>query len=66
MKTDRPSLLIGLRALLLCTGLFAAAGSTSCTTADTETSPDTTVYPTAAEKNRELQEQMGAFTRTLM
>jgi len=66
MKIDRPSLLTGLRALLLCTGLSAAVGSTSCTTADTSISPDSTVYPTAAEKNRELQEQMSSFTRTLM
>lgn len=50
--------------LLLClTGV--ASTLVSCTTTDPE-NPDMRVYPTAAEKNHQMQEQMSSFTRTLM
>jgi len=52
-----------LRLLLLASVLIGATGLTSCTTTDPST--DTIVYPTAAEKNRQMQESMSQMTRTL-
>jgi hypothetical protein len=50
-----------LRLLLLASVLVGAAGLTSCETTDPST--DTIVYPTAAEKNRQLQEGMTDLMR---
>lgn len=50
--------------LLCLTGLVTALAS--CTTTDTDPSTDMRVYPTAAEKNHQMQEQMSSLTRTLM
>jgi carboxypeptidase C (cathepsin A) len=52
-----------LRLLLLVSVLIGATGLTSCTTTDPST--DTIVYPTAAEKNQQMQESMSESTRTL-
>jgi hypothetical protein len=43
--------------------LVVATGLSGCTT--TDPAEDTTVYPTPAEKNRELQEFMGDTSRSL-
>ena len=47
--------------LLLSSVLIGATGLTSCTTTDPST--DTIVYPTAAEKNRQMQEGMTDLMR---
>lgn len=50
-----------LRLLLLASVLVGAAGLTSCETTDPST--DTIVYPTAAEKNRQMQEGLTNLMR---
>jgi hypothetical protein len=52
-----------LRLLVLASILTGATGLSSCTTTDPST--DTIVYPTAAEKNQQMQESMSESTRTL-
>lgn len=37
----------------------------SCTTTDAD-NPDVRIYPTAAEKNQQMQEQISSISRTLM
>lgn len=53
-----------LRLLLLASVVLGAAGLTSCETTDPST--DTIVYPTAAEKNRQMQESMNQVTRSFL
>lgn len=53
-----------LRLLVLASVLIGATGLTSCTTTDPST--DTIVYPTAAEKNRQMQESMNQVTRSFL
>ncbi len=59
MKTILLSLSPTLRLVLLCA--FAAAALVGCATNDTN---DTYVYPTPAEKNRDMQERLGQMTRS--
>ncbi|MCB1207582.1 MAG: hypothetical protein KDN18_25245 [Verrucomicrobiae bacterium] len=44
--------------------LAAPLAITSCTT--TDVSEDSTIYPTPAEKNHQLQEQMSQMTRSYL
>lgn len=62
MKAILISAAMPVRFLLLASVLIGAAGLTSCETTDPST--DTIVYPTAAEKNRQMQESMTQMTRT--
>jgi hypothetical protein len=64
MKAILIATALPLRLLLLASVLIGAAGLTSCTTTDPST--DTVVYPTAAEKNRQMQEQMNQVTRSFL
>ncbi len=52
------------RPLLLAAFLALCSGLSGCTT--TEATDDMTVYPTPAEKNREMQERMSDTSRSLM
>jgi hypothetical protein len=52
------------RPLLVATFLALCSGLSGCTT--TDSTEDTTVYPTPAEKNREMQERMSDTSRSLM
>lgn len=52
------------RPLLLASFLALSSGLSGCTM--TDTTEDMTVYPTPAEKNRELQERMGDTSLSLM
>lgn len=53
-----------LRLLFLASVLIGATGLTSCTATDPST--DTIVYPTAAEKNQQMQESMNQGTRSFL
>jgi hypothetical protein len=53
-----------LRLVLLFSFLVVASGLSGCTT--TDSAEDTTVYPTPAERNQEMQERMGDTSRSLM
>lgn len=61
MKAILISAAMPVRFLLLASVLIGAAGLTSCETTDPST--DTIVYPTAAEKNRQMQEGMSDLMR---
>lgn len=52
------------RPFLLASFLALAFGLSGCTT--TDSTEDMTVYPTPAEKNREMQERMSDTSRSLM
>lgn len=64
MKAILIATALPLRLLLLATVVIGATGLTSCTTTDPST--DTIVYPTAAEKNRQMQESMNQVTRSFL
>ena len=61
MKAILNATALPLRLLLFASLVAGAAGLTSCETTDPST--DTIVYPTAAEKNRQLQEGMTDLMR---
>lgn len=61
MKT---SLLLAIRLLLLASLAAGCFAITACTTMDP--SNDTLVYPTAAEKNQQMQERMSDLTRSFL
>ncbi len=58
----RPALRLLALSLL---GACAAVGLSSCTTMD-DPAEDTTVYPTPAEKNQQMQEHMSQMTRSFL
>ncbi len=64
MNPILPSRTTLLRLVLLATIAVSSAGLSGCTTNDV--SEDTTVYPTPAEKNRQMQERMSEVTRSFM
>ena len=52
------------RLLLLLATIIVGSGVSGCTTTDPST--DTTIYPTPAEKNQQMQEQMSQVTRSFL
>jgi len=50
--------------LFLAAAVFVGTGVSGCTTTDPST--DTIVYPTPAEKNQRMQEQMSQVTRSFL
>lgn len=53
------------RLLVLASAAAIAPLLVSCTTTDAD-NPDVRIYPTAAEKNQQMQEQISSISRTLM
>lgn len=51
--------------LLSLMGVFALLGLSSCTTTE-DTTQDTRIYPTPAEKNQQMQEHMSQMTRSFL
>ncbi len=61
------SILFRLTRLLIVLGLAGLATFlVSCTTTETDGTPDLRIYPTAAEKNQQMQEEMSSLDRTLL